>query len=136
MDHTWEYPTCPCRANWSWYYRGDMNPPDNVSAADVAVPFLQEAMKTLGDTVNRRFDEVDKRFDKMADRFDRVVSDSEFRAEVKRLDGEIAVLKSDQINDKVNARQKVTWAITIAAVVTASFTTGLGWLISWQLTNR
>ena len=68
----------------------DSTPSPPTPHFDQLAPYLQDMVKTLSDTVNRRFDDVDRRLDKMDDRFDRVVSEGEFRSEVKRLEGDIS----------------------------------------------
>ena len=68
-------------------------PPHSPAGSDY---WLQKAIETLGDTVNRRFDEIDQRMTTMDSRFESAVSDKTFKAEVRRLDREVEIAKQER----------------------------------------
>jgi len=95
--------------------------------------WLQKAIETLGDTVNRRFDEIDQRMSTMDSRFESAVSEKTFSAEVRRLDREVEIAKGErdriereadtagekraaQMKDSLNRRVAIS-AVVVSAVL-------------------
>lgn len=72
-----------------------MNAPLDPPKTLTSEQYIMSAIETLGDTLGKQIGEMSKRLERMDERFETMVSQVEFKAEIKRIDRERELVAKD-----------------------------------------